>query len=55
MRKLYAVYETDREGSNFYLFLECDTAMEAMRWMSQLCARGKRVRVRKTRHGMIAG
>ena len=50
MRKLYRVYETDREGSDFYLFLECDTATEAMRWMSQLSAQGKCVRVCKTRH-----
>ena len=50
MRTLYAVYETDRDGSNFHLFLECASATEAMRWMSQLSARGKRVLIRKTRH-----
>ena len=49
MRKLYRIYETDREGSDFYLFLECDSAAEAMRWMSQLSAQGKRVRVCKAR------
>ncbi len=54
MRKLYRVYETDREGSDFYLFLECDTATEAMRWVSRLSAQGKRVRVRKTRHAAFA-
>jgi hypothetical protein len=50
VRKLYRVYEADREGSDFYLFLECDSATEALRWMSQLSAQGKRARVRKTRH-----
>ena len=49
MRKLYSVYEADRDGSDYFLFLECDSATEAMRWMSQLSAQGRRVRVRKTR------
>ena len=49
MRTLYAVYETDHDGSNFHLFLECESATEAMRWMTQLSARGKRVRIRRTR------
>jgi hypothetical protein len=49
MRKLYHVYEADRDGSDYFLFLECDSATEAMRWVSQLSAQGRRVRVRKTR------